>query len=148
VSIDDAHAVVRRVEAMAKAVAHGGYRPTMTSDPYIVSRVVFEWWWFDKGNRDRLFDVEVPHSPPECGLHMDELGLVGVGPTASSPERSVALRDPFSPEAVKSVPPPTHPPILLPQNQQYATRPRLLVPLSSPPPIPAPITPHLFYVYH
>ena len=38
VTEDDAAAVTARLEAMAKASTHGGYDPTMTSDPYLVSK--------------------------------------------------------------------------------------------------------------
>jgi hypothetical protein len=40
-----------RLEAMAQASMHGGYDPTMTSDPLLVSKAVLEWWWVRQGNR-------------------------------------------------------------------------------------------------
>jgi hypothetical protein len=40
-----------RLEAMAKASTHGGYDSNMTSDPLIVSKAIFEWWWTHQDNR-------------------------------------------------------------------------------------------------
>jgi hypothetical protein len=40
-----------RLEAMAKMSTHGGYDSTMTSDPFIVSKAIFEWWWTRQDNR-------------------------------------------------------------------------------------------------
>ncbi len=44
-----------RLAAVAAACAHGGFDETMTSDPIILSRALFEWWWVDCGHRARLF---------------------------------------------------------------------------------------------
>jgi len=51
VVIDDARAVLARLDVMARAAAHGGYERTMTSDPVMLSRAVFDWWWLEQDNR-------------------------------------------------------------------------------------------------
>ena len=33
--------------SLAAACTHGGFTPTMTTDPRLVSRAIFEWWWTD-----------------------------------------------------------------------------------------------------
>ena len=33
---------------------HCGFQRTMTTDPLIVSKALFEWWWMDQDNRNRL----------------------------------------------------------------------------------------------
>ena len=40
-----------RLEAMAGRSTHGGYDPTMTSDPLLVSKAVFDWWWIEQDHR-------------------------------------------------------------------------------------------------
>ena len=51
----DAEWVVRRLESMARASTHGGYDSRMTSDPLIVSKALFEWWWVERGNRGEFY---------------------------------------------------------------------------------------------
>ncbi len=51
VCIDDARAVLARLDVMARAAAHGGYERTMTSDPVMLSRAIFDWWWLAQDNR-------------------------------------------------------------------------------------------------
>ena len=61
-----------RLEAVARASTHGGYDATMTSDPYLVSKVVFDWWWIEQGNgaayRRR---VDPCLRPPSCFMVCD-----------------------------------------------------------------------------
>ncbi len=52
-----------RLAAVAAACAHGGYDETMTSDPIILSRALFEWWWIDCGHRARLFRLAADELP-------------------------------------------------------------------------------------
>ena len=54
VSHADAARVMGRLEAMARASTHGGYDSRMTSDPLLVSKAVFEWWWIEKDNRGAM----------------------------------------------------------------------------------------------
>ena len=42
---------MKRLVAMAKDSTHGGFEPRMTSDPLLVSKAIFDWWWTDADNR-------------------------------------------------------------------------------------------------
>ncbi len=55
VSSQDAARVLGRLESMARASTHGGYNSRMTSDPFLVSKAVFEWWWLDKDHRGEFY---------------------------------------------------------------------------------------------
>ena len=46
---------MRRLEVMARASTHGGYDSRMTSDPLLVSKAVFEWWWLEQDNRGAMY---------------------------------------------------------------------------------------------
>ncbi len=62
-SARDLDAVILRLAAVAAACAHGGFDETMTSDPIILSRALFEWWWIDCGHRTRLFRLATAELP-------------------------------------------------------------------------------------
>ena len=51
----DAKSVMGRLESMARASTHGGYDSRMTSDPILVSRAIFEWWWVEKDQRGEFY---------------------------------------------------------------------------------------------
>lgn len=47
---DALRGVRHRLEALARRSTHGGYAAAMSSDPVLLSRAIFEWWWVDAGN--------------------------------------------------------------------------------------------------
>ena len=53
-----------RLAAVAASCAHGGFDETMTSDPLLLSRAIFEWWWIDCGHRARLLRHVAADAPP------------------------------------------------------------------------------------
>jgi hypothetical protein len=65
VSDVEARSVIARLKAMVAVVAHGGYHSTMTSDPFILSKAIVEWWWIEKDNRRRLH-LPQPKWPKLC----------------------------------------------------------------------------------
>ena len=52
-----------RLVAIAVASVHGAYNPTMTTNPHLVSKAIFEWWWTHRGNRlgPPLPERRLPH---------------------------------------------------------------------------------------
>ncbi len=46
---------MRQLESMARASTHGGYDCRMTSDPFLVSKAIFEWWWVEKDQRGEFY---------------------------------------------------------------------------------------------
>ena len=71
VTLQDAQYVRTRLETMANANVHGAYDPTMTTDPHLVSKAIFDWWWHHRGNKRRI----PPYVPrPASG------GTPGAGP--------------------------------------------------------------------
>jgi len=54
VTLQDARYVRTQLETMAKASVHGAYNPTMTTNPHLVSKAIFDWWWHYRGNKRRI----------------------------------------------------------------------------------------------
>jgi hypothetical protein len=58
---------MKRLMAMAKDSTHGGFEPRMTSDPLLVSKAIFDWWWTDADNRAAFRRRVDPRlRPPSC----------------------------------------------------------------------------------
>jgi hypothetical protein len=82
-----------RLAAVAAACAHGGYDETMTSDPILLSRALFEWWWIDCGHRARLHrhvgaDLPAPGPPALLTPRNWQPRPVAIVPAAAPAARS------------------------------------------------------------
>ncbi len=53
-TLQDAQYVRTQLETMANASVHGAYNPTMTTNPHLVSKAIFDWWWHYRGNKHRI----------------------------------------------------------------------------------------------
>ena len=84
--MEDARFVRKRLEAIATAAAHGGYHPTMTSDPAFVSKAIFEWWWYRRNNRLRI----PPHRPGGRGSAPPNYAAQESRAAGAAPESSPA----------------------------------------------------------
>ena len=62
-TLQDAQYVRTRLETMANANVHGAYNVTMTTDPHLVSKAIFDWWWHFRGNKRKI----PPFSSPPTG---------------------------------------------------------------------------------
>lgn len=64
------------LEKVAAGAAHGGFKAAMTSDPAMLSKVIFEWWWVDCNYRARIYDLSKPGADePLWGRPLDAFGL-------------------------------------------------------------------------
>ena len=54
VTLQDAQYVRTQLETMANASVHGAFNPTMTTNPHLVSKAIFDWWWHYHGNKRRI----------------------------------------------------------------------------------------------
>ena len=78
VSDAELHGMMEHLAARAAACAHGGLSPSMTTDPFLVSRAIFEWWWSagsDAGPGPRRRGL----ARAGGGGNLDELSMDGVG---------------------------------------------------------------------
>jgi hypothetical protein len=53
---NDVRAVLLRLAALTESSALEDYGPEGTTDPVLLSRAIFQWWWVDAGHR-RDFDL-------------------------------------------------------------------------------------------
>ena len=57
---NDVRAVLLRLAALTESSALEDYGPESTTDPVLLSRAIFQWWWFDAGHRH---DFDLPFIP-------------------------------------------------------------------------------------
>jgi hypothetical protein len=76
----DSALVSGRLEGLARAATISGDVSSMTSNPDLVSRAIFEWWWITKGNRGRYARRVRAHGrggPPVLSMDDSDMGHAG-----------------------------------------------------------------------
>ena len=106
VSPDESGALMSRLARLARASTHSGFDRSMTRDPYVVSKAIFEWWWLDKGHSRRAAAAAARRAEQEGNSAAAATAAAAAAAAASGGGAPLSLRERFAAAEVLQVLPP------------------------------------------